>query len=486
MTRPRAPSVGATRGAWCTAGAALAVIALTFAALAVGACTSPADATVIADLPGMGNELPALRAPRALLDVLDSDARAVAVELVEPPPGAPALVQSPLPVPCTDAGRCAIGLRVPPGRYRFVLHVLAQDRCGTESELLRYAADAVEVAAWSTSFAELSLERADFDGDGDAIPAWFELLTCGRFDVADRAAPPAACLDAADVCCKDTSPLEGRRSAFAGGAHARRDGTTTEVAPFALDATEATWRQLARCVAARACMVDLPSHPVRVAMATAAPDEPARGLTPAEAAELCAFEGARLPLDDEWDFAAAHRADSTRGRYPWDGDDLGSLLALVDRGTERAPAHDDDVIGCDPSEPGVTANHQRRSASCPGVPLPVGSYPSSWARRGAGAPLADLGGNVAEWAVVPGGSLAIPEVPAGVAAVVLRGGGADSPIELLENDIPVVARAPSNGDGDAWSATVRRLSANAGVRCAVDVTDGTIAPLLVDEPRCGP
>ncbi len=465
---------------------ALVATLMSALALALWACGQPADATVIADLPGMENDLPALRSPRAVLDVLDAEGRAVAVELVDPPTGAPALVQSPIPVPCSAGGRCAVGVRVPAGQYRFVLHVLARDRCGTESELLRYAAGPVEVAAWGAAAAELALERADFDGDADGIPAWFELLTCGRFDVVDRGAPPATCLDAGDDCCKDVSPLEGRRTAFAGGEHARGDGTTTTVAPFALDATEATWRQLARCVAARACLVDQPNHPARQAMASAAHNEPVRGLTPAEAAELCAFQGARLPLDDEWDFAAAHDALGARRRYPWDGDDLGSLVRLLDGDSARAPGADDDDIGCDPSDAGVSANHQRRGAICPATPLPVGSYPSSWARRGAGVPLADLGGNVAEWTVVPGGDLVIPEVPAGMVAAVLRGGAADGPIELLENDLPVVARAPAGGDAAAWSATVRRLSANAGVRCAVDVDDGTVAPVLVAEPQCGP
>lgn len=455
-------------------------------ALALSACTAPSEATILVDLPGLRNELPLLRSPRAVLDVLDVEGRAVAVELVEPPEGATALVQSPLPVPCSSAGRCAMALRVVPGRYRFVLHVLARDRCDAESELLRYAADDVEVSAWNTSFAELSLERADFDDDGDAIPAWFELLTCGRFGVPDGAAPPVACVDAADACCKDVSPLEGRRTAFAGGSHMRADATTAEVAPFALDATEATWRQLARCVAARACLVDQPNHPVRQAMVSAAPNEPVRGVTPAEAAELCAFAGARLPFDDEWDFAAAHRADGSRGRYPWDGDDLGSLLGHIGDGGARAPAAADDDIGCDPSDAGISANHQRRAASCPGAPLPVGSYPTSWVRRGAGVPLADLGGNVAEWTLVPGGSLDIPELPGGTAAAVLRGGAADGPIELVENDIPVVARAPGSGDAAAWSATVQRLAVSAGVRCAIAVDDGSSAPAFVAEPQCEP
>lgn len=464
------------------AGALSALVVL--AAASVG-CDAPGDARVLVALPAFGNELP-LRAPRATLSVLDPEGRAGAVELTEPPEGVPRILQSPVPVPCDADGVCSLGVRLSPGTWRFVMQLWAQDRCGAEGEVLRFASYDVEVSSWGTASVDLELERADFDLDGDGVPAWFELGTCGRLDVVDGAAAPAACLDAADPCCASPSPLEGRRAAFAGGEHTRADGSSVTVAPFALDATEATWRQLARCVAARACLVDQPGHPLRLALEGAAPAEPLRGLTPAEGEELCAFYGARLPLDDEWDFAAAHRSDGTRGRYPWDGDDTGALVGLLDEAPARAASGDDREVGCDPSDPGVSANHQRRQAPCAGVPLPVGSFPTSHLRRGAGAPLADVGGNVAEWTRVPGGSLDIPELPPGTAAAVLRGGGAASVIELLENDIPVVTRAPGDGDAEAWSATVRRLSTEAGVRCARSVDDGTVAPSFVAEPRCGP
>lgn len=473
---------------WAAAKTAKTLRALTavtaLATLGAG-CGAPGDASVLVALPGFANDLP-LRAPRATLEVLDAEGRAGVVELRDRAEGAPRLLQSPVPVPCDASGVCSLGLRLSPGTWRFVLHLWAQDRCGVEGEVLRFSSYEVEVSSWGSATAELGLERADFDLDGDGVPAWFELGTCGRLDVVDGAAAPAACLDPADRCCAAPSPLEGRRTAFAGGEHTRADGSSVTVAPFALDATEATWRQLARCVAARSCLVDQPGHPLRLALDSAVPQEPVRGLTPAEGAELCAFLDARLPLDDEWDFAAAHRPTGERGRYPWDGDDVGALLGLFDEDPARAPAEEDRDIGCDPSDPGVSANHQRRQAPCPGVPVAVGSFASSHVRRGAGAPLADLGGNVAEWTLVPGGSLDIPELPPGTAAAVLRGGGATSVVELLENDIPVVARPPDGGDSAGWSAAVQRLSAEAGVRCAVSVDDGTVAPPFVAEPRCGP
>lgn len=445
------------------------------------ACAAPADASVLLDLAAFSdNGLPALRAPAAVLEIFDEDGEALpaAVRVGDAPGAAPdgtILVQSPLPVPCDDDGRCRVELRLRPGAARFVLHLRAADRCGVEGELMRFASEVIELRPWEPANVELALETVDFDDDGDGLVNVMEHAVCGRTDVGDGAAPPLACLDPADPCCQDTSPLEGRMAAFAGGPHRLADGSVVEVAPFALDATEVTWRQLARCVAAGGCLAGEPEHPARRALAARPDDhEPVQGLLPSEAAELCSFFNKRLPRDAEWDFAAAHRAtpgDPTdpgaRGRFPWSED-----------GTP-------DDVDCRPDVGGRSANHSVPGTPCPGRPLPVGSYPSTWVERGAGAPLADLGGNVAEWTLIEEATApTIPEVPPGTIAVVLRGGGASSPRALLENDLPVVARLPSPADTSTWSANVRRLAEAAGVRCAVGVDDGTVAPPEPLEPIC--
>lgn len=434
------------------------------------ACDAPADASVLLELDAFSNNrLPDLRDPRATLDVTDKDGAHVEVE-VKTADDETTRVMSPLPVPCDSAGRCALALRLKPATVTFTLHVSSLDRCGARAELVRMASKPIELSPYQSEAVTLGSARFDFDDDEDGVVNVLEHATCGRVDVVESAAPPQACFPSDDACCAGVSPLEGHQTAFPGGAHTNAAGDDVTLAPFSLDATEVTWRQLARCVAAGACLEDRPEHPARVALDTADPSGPVVGLTPADAQALCAHFGKRLPTDDEWDFAAAHRA-SGRARYPWDAD---------------APAvGDPPPVGCDPAFEGVAANFSIPGSACPGVPLPVGSYASSHATHGAGEAVADLGGNVAEWTLVEGDAPAIPEIPAGHLAAALRGGGALSPLPLLENDLVIVARMPQSGDADAWRADVQRLSAAAGFRCASDVEDGSVAPPFESEPVCG-
>jgi len=338
----------------------------------------------------------------------------------------------------------------------------------------------------------LRLDRTDLDDDDDGIVNALERAVCGRFDAADGALPPQACLDPDDACCsRAPSSLQGQRGAFAGGDdHVRADGTTTTVAPFALDATEATWATFARCVAAGRCLFGDSEHPARqrLADATLVVDAPVTGLLPREAEALCRFQGGRLPDDDEWDFAAAHRVDGGRGRYPFD-------VVGADGGDGAA------VVGCREGGGLVAANHAARGQDCPDGPERVGSYGSTLVDRGQGRPLADLAGNVAEWTVErdPDAPPAPPDessgrssrsgvavelsepFPDGVLAVLSRGGAAGGIVELLENDVRVRV-VPTSPDVDA---RLRGLAATTGVRCAYDIVDLAAAAALVVEPFCG-
>lgn len=474
MTRRRATGVVLT--------SALALVA------AGGACDAPADASVLVDLASFANSLPGLRAPAATLDVVDDQGADLAVEVEDgSSSGKRRLVQSPIPVPCDEDGLCSISVRVRPSSVRFAMHVTAADRCDARGELVRLDGDEIKLEPHTSEFVDLTRATFAFDDDDDGIDNVFELATCGRMNAADGAAPPQACVDGdKDPCCDASrSDREGRMVAFAGGDHLLADGATVNLAPFALDATEVTWRQFARCVVAGACLPDQPEHPVRVALASrsatgAQASEPVVGLTPAEAEQLCGFFGKRLPLDDEWDFAAARVPDdpTARARYPW-----------------STTADDDATVSCEQGLAQVAANFSVPGTACAGTPRPVGSpaFASSQANtddtRGAGGALADMGGNVAEWTLVAGtGASVIDEVPPGHDAVVLRGGGARSPLSLLENDLPIRAAFPSSassGGANAWRDTILRLATTAGVRCAVDVDDGTVAPPFAEEPACG-
>ncbi|HEU5059916.1 MAG TPA: SUMF1/EgtB/PvdO family nonheme iron enzyme [Kofleriaceae bacterium] len=121
------------------------------------------------------------------------------------------------------------------------------------------------------------------------------------------------------------------------------------VAAFAIDRTEVTEADYAACVAEEGC------DPV--AGAGQAADLPIRGVAWTDAAAFCAWRGARLPTEAEWERAA--RGSDAR-RFPWGGDDASCARAAL--------------------------------AGCASEPVAVGSLDGD-------GPFgtADLVGNVAEW-----------------------------------------------------------------------------------------
>lgn len=427
-----------------------------------GGCTPDGEASVLVDLTPL-TEQGNLRGVGARLTLTDEDGehpRAV-LSGVGDDGGDRAFDVVDLPVPCDDAG-CDFSLRVRPGRYDARLVLSARDRCGAAADVFAYAG-VVDVEHWGVDRVVLDADSADFDGDADGVIDVLEAAACGRFGFVEGAAPPQACSVVSDVCCEGTSPLEGKMQSFAGGATTLpydKDGVAgsdvVDVAAFALDATEVSYGQFERCVLAGACQANALEAPARRALQEGVDRRtPVRDVSPVDAAAYCAFVGKRLPRDAEWDFAAADR-DGARARYPID----------VDVGAS---------ISCDPAALGPAAAHQEAEASCDVEPQRVGAFASSIARRGVGDGVADLAGNVAEWTLI-GGAVedAIADVdadgvPDGAVAVVLRGGGAASVVELLENDLPLVFDVDDEGDRAALIAA----QANAGFRCAADVA---IAP----------
>lgn len=147
---------------------------------------------------------------------------------------------------------------------------------------------------------------------------------------------------------------------------------TIVVGPFALDRFEATERRVRRCVAQKACP----------AIALSGDDGRAAVLPFAEARTLCAFEGGRLPSDDEWTFAAMGPAAR---RYPWG--DTGAVCQRAAFGLVDGPC--------------------ARGARGPDA---VGTRPRGASPEG----LHDLAGNVAEW--VQGGAARGGSFATGLAA----------------------------------------------------------------------
>lgn len=446
-------------------------LALASAPALLLACAPPeASADVI--LEGLTpSSIGALSAPRVQLVVLDEEGRSARMRTRAGSDAREVSVTSPVPVPCVD-GSCQLSLGLAAGTYTFALHVFAQDRCGAEARVVTLSSEEGGVALAPNQRAIVELPRADygFDDDGDGIENALELAVCGRVDVADRVwSPPTACGHGSSCCAVDdagapivSSDLLGRATRFDGSdGHLLANGSTVVIEPFFLDATEVPWGALERCVAAGACLFGEPQHAARVALEDAAlrRDLPVVGLTPREAEELCGFLGKRLPTDDEWDFAAAFREDGVRARYPWSAGGSGALLA--DDEVTSVPVGElaDGEVGCWPTDEGPSANHRASGRSCPRHTLPVGSYGATFVRRGHGAPLADLAGNVYEWTREPPGSspaAADHRFPDDTAHMYLRGGNYDAPLQLLENDLRLRVRPED----------LERLVPVAGVRCA--------------------
>lgn len=167
---------------------------------------------------------------------------------------------------------------------------------------------------------------------------------------------------------------------------------SVDVAPFRIDALEATVARYHACVAAEAC------PPVYQRLEASFP---ALGLGHTEARALCEHEGGRLPTEAEWLRAAG---DTT---MPW-----GERAATCDRAN---------ALGCNPDviEGGAT----RAGASPWGV--------------------LDLAGNAWEWVDAPDGP-------------VLRGGSFASGVRMLgrggRRAVPDDIREPLAGVRCAWNA----------------------------------
>lgn len=410
-------------------------------------------------------DVDALVGVRARVTLTDADGGHPLATLQVPGADAVAVEALDIPLPCEAAG-CRGRLLIEPGRYDVDVTLSALDRCNSRGDVARFRGD-VDVDPWAVATSVLTLTQTDFDVDGDGVFDIFEAGRCGRFDFAEGASAPHACAPGHDACCMAASLLTGGQMLFSGGDVALpydRDEVAGDdvvsVGAFALDSTEFTYGALERCILAGACLSGRPGHPVRRRLAIGVdPRLPVQGLTPAEAAEACAWLGRRLPTDAQWHAAAALRPDGAAAVYPFDLDD-------------RA------VVGCEPDDPPPAARHAAAGRSCgDGQPLPVGSFAQTVVNRGEGTPVADLAGNVAEWTVVGDPTRIDADddgVPDGATAIVLRGGGSSSILPLLENGLPIIFDLADPVDADRLRQTV----VVAGFRCVADaVSPATIEPV---------
>jgi eukaryotic-like serine/threonine-protein kinase len=135
---------------------------------------------------------------------------------------------------------------------------------------------------------------------------------------------------------------------------------------FAIDRTEVTRADYARCVAARRCKTPAPDGAAAVA-GEETDRWPQTGISWRDARAYCSFAGGRLPTEAEWEKAA--RGEDGR-EYPW-GDDAACARANWGNFEGEGPCADLN----------------------PGRPVAVGQYPAGASPYG----VLDLAGNVWEW-----------------------------------------------------------------------------------------
>lgn len=182
------------------------------------------------------------------------------------------------------------------------------------------------------------------------------------------------------------------------------DGESFVVAPFAIDRTEVTTGDYARCVAEKKCT---PAATDDIACnwpkRTTKEKHPINCVTVEQAKAYCAYKGARLPTVAEWQLAAG---GGEKRIYPW--------------GAE----HPSNVQVTEPPRGGAYGPGPARHHLCwsgdgtdrekyPTWTCPVGSFPAGNTPSG----ISDLAGNVAEWT---GTTVKLPHGPI---HHVIKGGG---------------------------------------------------------------
>lgn len=201
------------------------------------------------------------------------------------------------------------------------------------------------------------------------------------------------------------------------------------VASFRIDRTEVTVAAYRRCVDARRCRE--PPYAEGAARFDR-PELPVVLVTRDDAAAYCAFRGARLPTEAEWERAA--RGPRSR-RFPWGRSFHGALANHGRAGLDRT---------------------ERRDGYA--ELAPVGSFPGGRTVEG----VLDLAGNASEWVAdwyrptYPSSAVRDPRGPAAPGpngTGVVRGGDFESPAAWL--------RGAARREADVTARV-----ANVGFRCA--------------------
>jgi formylglycine-generating enzyme required for sulfatase activity len=272
------------------------------------------------------------------------------------------------------------------------------------------------------------------------------LLRGGEFTMGS---PPNEVIEAGLLCAREHSadlcslPL-GRESAFNRHTPIGLEGVfanelmahPVSLSPFWIDRREVTVAEYRRCVEVGAC-----ADP-KLAEGAArfdAPELPMTHVTWTEASNYCAWRGARLPTEAEWERAA--RGTASR-RFPWG--DLYNRRVANHGGLEATFFQlDGDLARTRVS----TLVPEGRDGA---VSLaPVGSFPDGRTPDG----IDDLAGNVAEWVAdwfstrYPEASLHDPKGPTEGTFRIVRGGSWLHPAPYLRGAARMVA---DGGERNGW------------------------------------
>ncbi len=216
------------------------------------------------------------------------------------------------------------------------------------------------------------------------------------------------------------APLRGTTEGCPAGM-ARIEGGTfgqrknRKVKPFCMQRTEVTLARYAECVAAGGCEAPAQGEACNWGVA-GRESHPINCVTYKQASTYCNWIGARLPSEDEWEWAA--RGRSAAMKYPW-GD-------------------------VPPSKQLCWSGAEPRTSTCPVRSFPEGDSPDG---------ISDLSGNVSEWTSTRGPARS----ERSPFSYVVRGG-------WWSMDIPDLFRADVTNFSEPASAFDGR-----GFRCVADM-----------------
>ncbi len=311
--------------------------------------------------------------------------------------------------------------------------------CGSAALLvMSFAGDAAAHRPTDASSWWAGLGSASTRGPADGVLA-LRTTTSGRVRIPGgtfvMGATPAQMAHAIQLCEREVLATVCHAERFIATVRAEGNAHPVTLATFAIDRTEVTVAEYARCVSAGACAPAELGGDARFAR----PDFPVTHVRWSDAQDYCRWTGGRLPTEAEWEYVAR----GPEGReFPW-GNAYNPHLANHGSWADDRTDGTDGYLGL----------------------APVGSFPDGATPLG----VLDMAGNAAEWVADVleldkfGDPVGYPDDAVVNPPAKTAGGG------------PHVVRGGSYLEGAAWVRAASRLplqlarASTVGFRCAADV-----------------